>query len=100
MERFISTKGTPIHCHALQLALDRLQVAKAEFKSLEYMDTICQSSSPWTSPLHMVPKNDGVWHLCENCTTAAIQIKGTARWLYCVDMEYQLSQQIVVVRPC
>ena len=25
-------------------------------------------------------------------TTAAIQIKGTIRWLYCVDLEYQLSQ--------
>ena len=33
------------------------------------------------------------------CTTAAIQIKGTAQWLYWVDLEYQQSQQIVVVTP-
>ena len=29
------------------------------------------------------------------CITAAIQIKGTTWWLYCVKLEYQPSQQIV-----
>ena len=30
-----------------------------------------------------------------HCTTAAIQIKGTAWWLYCVKLEYLPGQQIV-----
>ena len=30
-----------------------------------------------------------------HCTTAAIQIKGTAWWLYCVNLEYLPGQQIV-----
>ena len=30
-----------------------------------------------------------------DCTTAAIQIKGTARWLYCVNLEYLPGQQVM-----
>ena len=30
-----------------------------------------------------------------NCTTAAIQIKGTSQWLYCISLEYLPGQQIM-----
>jgi hypothetical protein len=41
-----------------------LAVAKAKFKQLEEDGIIQQSTSPWSSLLHMVKKMDGSWHLC------------------------------------
>ncbi len=38
--------------------------AKAEFKQLEEDDIIQRSTSPWSSPLHMVKKADGSWAAC------------------------------------
>jgi hypothetical protein len=38
-----------------------LEIAKAEFKSLESAGIVHHSKSPWASPLHMVPKKDGSW---------------------------------------
>ncbi len=35
-------------------------MAKAEFKQLEEDDIIQRSTSPWSSPLHMVKKAAGV----------------------------------------
>jgi hypothetical protein len=41
-----------------------LQITKAEFKRLESAGIIRRSTSPWASPLHMVPKKDGSWWPC------------------------------------
>ena len=49
-------------------------------------------SELWPGNLPIRLQNYNIHKLC---TTAAIQIKGTAWWLYCVDLEYQPSQQIV-----
>jgi hypothetical protein len=43
------------------LDLEKLQIAKAEFKRLESAGIIHPSKSPWASPLHMVPKKDRSW---------------------------------------
>ena len=43
---------------------DKLASAKSEFDSMEAMSIICRSSSPWASPLHMVPKASGGWRSC------------------------------------
>ena len=37
---------------------------QAEFKQLEEDDIIQRSTSPWSSPLHMVRKADGSWRPC------------------------------------
>jgi hypothetical protein len=43
---------------------EKLQIAKAEFKRFESAGIVRRSKSPWASPLHMVPKNDGSWQPC------------------------------------
>lgn len=50
-----------MHDRACHLPPDKLAAAKAEFASMEAMGIIHRSSSPWASPLHMVPKASGEW---------------------------------------
>ena len=69
VEHFITTKGPPVHVCAHRLPPDKLAAAKAEFCSMESMGIIRRSSSPWASPLHMVPKSSGGWRPVE--TTGA-----------------------------
>lgn len=64
IEHFITTKGPPVHARARRLPPDKLAAAKAEFDSMEAMGIIRRSSSPWASPLHMVPKASGGWRPC------------------------------------
>lgn len=64
IEHFITTTGPPVHARARRLAPDKLALAKAEFDSMEAMGIVRRSSSPWASPLHMVPKASGGWRPC------------------------------------
>ena len=64
IEHFITTMGPPVHARARRLPPDKLAAAKAEFDSMEAMGIIRRSSSPWASPLHMVPKASGGWRPC------------------------------------
>lgn len=55
----------PVFCKRRNLAPDKLSVAKAEFKSLMSAGIIRPSKSPWSSPLHLVPKKKpGEWRPC------------------------------------
>jgi hypothetical protein len=49
----------PVFEKCCRLNPEKLQIAKAEFKRLESAGIIRRSTSPWASPLHMVPKKDG-----------------------------------------
>lgn len=64
VEHFIATQGTPIHSRARRLPPGKLAIAKEEFKNMESLGIIRRSSSQWSSPLHMVPKQSGSWRPC------------------------------------
>lgn len=64
VQHHISTSGPPIFASARRLPPDRLTTAKAEFDKMEKAGVVRRSNSPWSSPLHMVPKPDGSWRPC------------------------------------
>ena len=60
----IVTSGPPISAKFRRLDGEKLAAAKAEFKQLQEDGIIQRSTSPWSSPLHMVRKQDGSWRPC------------------------------------
>jgi cleavage and polyadenylation specificity factor subunit 1 len=60
----IITHGPLITSKFRKVDGEKLAAAKAEFKQLEEDDIIQCSTSPWSSPLHMVKKADGSWRPC------------------------------------
>ena len=64
VSHFIETTGRPVFAKARRLEPDKLKIAEAEFRSLEAAGIVRRSNSPWSSPLHMVPKPDGSWRPC------------------------------------
>ena len=64
VEHHITTHGPPVHARARRLPPEKLAAAKAEFAAMEDMGIVRRSSSPWASPLHVVPKSDGSWRPC------------------------------------
>ena len=60
----IVTSGPPLHSRPRRLNPERLQVAKKYFADMEKMGVCKKASSPWASPLHLVPKSDGTLRPC------------------------------------
>ena len=60
----IQTNGLPIHFRTCHFVPDCLKVARQKFNHVLQLEIIRPSSSPWLSPLHLVPKKTGGWHLC------------------------------------
>jgi hypothetical protein len=42
----------------------KLEATRKEFEAMEREGIVQRSTSPWASPLHMVPKKDGSWRPC------------------------------------
>ena len=58
---------TPTFAKVRQLNKEKHEAAKAEFTSLLQASIIRQSKSPWSSPLHLVPKSTpGTWRACSD----------------------------------
>jgi hypothetical protein len=64
VRHFVETSGHPVFAKARRLDPDKLKIAESEFRSLEAAGIVRRSNSPWSSPLHMVPKPDGSWRPC------------------------------------
>ena len=64
VEHVIETTGRPVFAQACRLGPERHRLAEAEFRKLEQAGIVRCSNSPWSSPLHMVPKKDGGWPPC------------------------------------
>jgi cleavage and polyadenylation specificity factor subunit 1 len=60
----ILTDGRQVFAKAHLLELAKRRVAEEEFATLEKAGIVSCSTSPWASPLHMVPKKDGSWRPC------------------------------------
>ena len=57
----IITTGPPVHSQAYRLSPDKLFVARNKFEYMLQLGIIHPSSSPWSSPLYMVPKKNDDW---------------------------------------
>jgi hypothetical protein len=60
----IETSGRPVFAKPRRLDPEKHRIAEAEFRNLEKAGIVRRSDSPWSSPLHMVPKADGSWRPC------------------------------------
>jgi hypothetical protein len=59
VEHFIVTSGPPIAQKFCRLDPEKLAVAKSDFDKMEAEGIIRRSTSPLSSPLHLVKKDDG-----------------------------------------
>ena len=64
IEHYIETRGHPVFAKPRRLDQAKLEAARAEFAELERLGIIRRSDSPWSSPLHVVPKANGKLRPC------------------------------------
>ena len=64
IELTIPTSGPPVFAKARRLPPDKLAQAKQAFNSMLQAGIVRRSKSAWSSPLHLVQKDDGSWRPC------------------------------------
>ncbi len=64
VEHHLVTSGPPIASKFRRLDGKKLAAARSEFAKMEKDGIVRRSTSPWSSPLHMVLKADGSWQPC------------------------------------
>ncbi|KAL0820734.1 hypothetical protein ABMA28_006562 [Loxostege sticticalis] len=64
VEHFIETTGPPLHCRARPIPPHRYNQVKKEFENMIHQGLCRPSKSPWSSPLHIVPKKNGDLRVC------------------------------------
>ena len=62
-QHVIETTGPPVASKCRPLFGEKLEAAKQEFAKLKELGVVQASKSPWTSPIHLVPKNDTTWRI-------------------------------------
>ena len=62
----IPTTGPSVFARPRRLPPDNLEIARQEFQQMQNLGIVRPSSSPWASPLHMVPKANGNWRPCSD----------------------------------
>ena len=60
----VPTTGPPVFARPRRLFGEKLDVARQEFQKMMDLGIIRPSNSPWSSPLHVVPKANGGWRPC------------------------------------
>ena len=64
-KHYITTSGLPTYSSPRRLHPEKYKVAKDEFQHMLQLGIIRPSSSPYSSPLHMVQKAEtGAWRFC------------------------------------
>lgn len=61
---FIVTSGPPVHCVPRRLPPEKEAAVAKEINLMLKQGIIRPSSSPWASPVHVVPKASGGWRPC------------------------------------
>lgn len=64
VQHFIETTGPPLHCKARPIAPHRYELVRKEFEKMIEQGLCRPSKSPWSSPLHIVPKKNGDLRVC------------------------------------
>lgn len=80
--------------HHISFSFDssKLAATKAGFAYMEELGIVHHSNSPWTSPLHMVPKSDGSYRPCgDYCRLNDVTIPDRYPVPYIQDFSTQLA---------
>lgn len=64
VQHYIETRGPPVHCRARPIPPHRFETVKKEFENMIEQGLCRPSKSPWSSPLHIVPKKNGDIRVC------------------------------------
>ena len=68
VQHAIETRGQPLRAKARLLPPQKLAAAKANFAEMAKSGIVRRSSGPWSSPLHVVTKKDGVSGCARMCS--------------------------------